>query len=165
MSLGISEFIRHNLMPGERVVAITRIHPMRLVAASILPVLGLLLGLVGIVAGGPGIALAVISIPLALLGSIHVLILFMERLTTEFSCTDRRILIKSGLLTTHLREMPLTKVESLRVVQGLFGKLFGYGTLVVTGSGGTPRRCKNIDELFEFYKRVQEQVALAQKHN
>jgi len=41
--------------------------------------------------------------------------------------------------------------------------VFGYGTLVFKGSGGTRRRCKNIEAPFEFYKRVQEQVAAAQK--
>jgi uncharacterized membrane protein YdbT with pleckstrin-like domain len=90
--------------------------------------------------------------------------LFIERLTTEFSCTDRRILIKSGLLTTQLREMPLGKVEALLMQQGVFGKLFGYGTLVFKGSGGTRRSCRNMESPFEFYKKVQEQVAAAQKH-
>jgi hypothetical protein len=47
--------------------------------------------------------------------------------------------------------------------QGLFGKLFGFGTLVFKGSGGTRTTCSDIEAPFEFYKRVQEQVAAAQK--
>jgi len=86
----------------------------------------------------------------------------VERMTTEFSCTDRRILIKSGLLTTQLREMPLGKIEALLMQQGLFGKLFGYETLDFKGSGGTRRTRSNIEAPFDFYKRVQEQVAAAQ---
>src|SRR5207248_83791 len=88
----------------------------------------------------------------------------VERKSTEFSCTDRRILIKSGLITTRLREMPLAKVEPLRMDQGLLGKIFGYGTLIFKGSGGTQRTCKNIEKPFDFYKKVHEQVALVQQH-
>ena len=86
----------------------------------------------------------------------------IKRLSTEFSCTDRRILIKAGLITTQLREMPLAKVEALSMFQRLFGKLFGYGTLVFKGSGGTRRTCESIEHPFDFYKRVQEQVAISQ---
>lgn len=71
-------------------------------------------------------------------------------------------MIKSGLLTTYLREMPLGKVEALLMRQGVFGKLFGYGTLIFKGSGGTHRTCRDIEAPFDFYKRVQEQVAAAQ---
>jgi hypothetical protein len=63
-----------------------------------------------------------------------------------------------------LEEMPLTKVEALLVEQRLFGKLFGCGTLVFKGSGGTKCTCRNIENPLIFYKRVQEQVALAQQH-
>lgn len=160
----VGPYIRQNLMPGERLVGITRIHPMVLVAPIIVAAFGLFLSLVGIIVGGSGIASAVIGIPMVVIAGIGVLKLLIERLTTEFSCTDRRILIKAGLITTQLREMPLAKIEALLMEQGLFGKIFGYGTLVFKGSGGTRRTCKSIEDPFEFYKRVQEQVAVAQQH-
>jgi uncharacterized membrane protein YdbT with pleckstrin-like domain len=162
----VSSYIRQNLMPGERLVAITRIHQMVLVAPSIVAAIGLLLSLFGIVSGEScTIALAVIvGLPIALIAGFVVLALLIGRLTTEFSCTDKRILIKSGLITTQLRDMPLAKVEALRLEQGLFGKIFGYGTVVFKGSGGTRRTCKSIEDPFDFYKRVQEQVAIAQQH-
>jgi uncharacterized membrane protein YdbT with pleckstrin-like domain len=160
----VTSFISRHLMPGERLIAVTRNHPMVLVAPSIVTAFGLLLSLVGLVAGQSGIAFAIIGIPLAVIAGFAVLALLVERLTTEFSCTDRRILIKSGLLATELREMPLAKVEALLMQQGLFGKIFGYGTLVFKGSGGTRRTCKSIEAPVDFYKRVQEQVAAAQTH-
>jgi uncharacterized membrane protein YdbT with pleckstrin-like domain len=150
-------------MPGERLVAITRIHPLVLVAPSSIAAFGVLLVVVGIAAGGEaGIVFALIGIPLALLAGIFGLVLLVERLSTEYSCTDRRILIKAGFITTQLREMPLAKVEALSMFQGLFGKIFGYGTLVFKGSGGTRRTCKSIEYPFDFYKRVQESVAVSQ---
>jgi membrane protein YdbS with pleckstrin-like domain len=124
--------------------------------------LGLLLSVAGLLTGGNQLALAVVGIPMAVIAGLMVLALLVERLTTEVSCTDRWVLIKTGLLTTQLREMPLAKVEALVMRQGPFGKLFGYGTVVLKGSGGTRRECGRIEEPFAFYRRVQEQVAVAQ---
>jgi uncharacterized membrane protein YdbT with pleckstrin-like domain len=151
-------------MPGERLVAVTRIHLLVLLPPILLAALLLLLALVGVLVGGSAVAFTLAVLPGAILAGVAVLALWVERQTTEFSCTDRRILIKAGLLTTSLREMPLAKVEALVLEQGLFGKLFGYGTLVFKGSGGTRRTCRHIEAPFDFYRRVQEQVAVAQQH-
>ncbi len=160
----VSSYIRQNLMPGETLVAITRIHPMVLVAPGVMAALGLLLSLVGIIAGGTGVVLAVFGVPMAFIAGVVVLSLLIRRVGTEYSCTDRRILIKAGLVRTQLRDMPLAKVEALVMTQGLFGKIFGYGTLIFKGSGGTRRACDHIEDPFTFYKRVQERVAAAQQH-
>jgi hypothetical protein len=61
--------------------------------------------------------------------------------------------------------MPLTKVEALLLQQCFFGKILGYGSLVFKGSGGTLGACKNSEAPFDFYRRVQEQVAGAQKRS
>lgn len=160
LPLMVTDYITRHLMPGERLIAVTRIHPMVMLGPGIITALGFLLCL-GIVAGEK--AFVCVGLPMAIIAGIATLSLLVQRMTTEFSCTDRRILIKSGLLTTTLREMPLGKVEALLMQQGLFGKLFGYGTLVFKGSGGTCRTCSNIEAPFDFYKRVQEQVAAAQQ--
>jgi uncharacterized membrane protein YdbT with pleckstrin-like domain len=172
LPLMVTDYIAQNLMPGERLLAVSHIHPMVLLEPGIMAAVGLSITLVGLVIKDvdlaltidAGLALKVFGIPVVLIAVGRVFILFLKRITTEFSCTDRRILIKSGLLTTRLREMPLGKVEALLMQQGIFGKLFGYGTLVFKGSGGTRRSCENMKSPFDFYKRVQEQVAAAQKH-
>lgn len=173
----VSSYIRKNLMPGEYLVGLTRPHWMVVVVPGSFAIFGLILGFVGILMGVPfdgsskevafmtiGIMIAAAGVAMVLVGLILGLLGLVKRLTTEFSCTDRRLLIKSGLITTRLAEMPLTKIEDLLIEQGLFGKLFGYGTVVFKGSGGTVRVCKHIEAPFAFYKLIQEQVALAQKH-
>lgn len=162
LSLMAASFIQHNLMPGERLVATTQIHPRAVLAQSFVTGCGLFLTWILVFVAGGGLGLVTVGVPAAIMAGGGILLLWIKRLTTEFSCTNRRILIKSGLATTRLREMPLAKVEALRLEQDLFGKLFGYGTLVFNGSGGTKRTCKNIENPFGFYKRVQEQVAHAQ---
>jgi len=153
-------YIPDNLMPGERLVRVARVHPLVPLPPAVIAGIGAFFGVIGFAIGLP--ALGVIGVLVALIAGLVALAWWVEQKTTEFGCTDRRIVIKSGLLTTSVREMPLAKVETLRIERSLFGKLLGYGTLVFKGSGGTRRTCRCIEEPSEFYRQVQEQVARAQ---
>lgn len=159
---GGSTYISRNLMAGEHLVCVTRIHPLVIVPHAILSGYGLLAGSIGFLIGDGAAVIGAGGMLIFGLGSLAVLALLIERMTTEYACTDRRICIRSGVLTKKLREMPLSKVEALLLEQSLFGRLFGYGTLVFNGSGGTRRMCKNIEGPVDFHRQVQEQVALAQ---
>ncbi|HLK10377.1 MAG TPA: PH domain-containing protein [Candidatus Binatia bacterium] len=57
--------------------------------------------------------------------------------TSEFAVTDRRVLVKVGLVSVHTVELLLQKVETIGVDQTFVGRLLGYGTLRITGTGGT----------------------------
>ena len=153
-------YILSNLMTGERLICAARIPPLVVVPSAVLAAFGLFIALIGFASVAP--ALSAIGLVVFLVVTPLVLIRLVEQLTTEYSCTDRRIVIKSGLLTVWVREMPLTKVEALRIEHTLFGRLIGYGTLVFKGSGGTRRTCSCIEEPTDFYRQVQEQVARAQ---
>ena len=48
------------------------------------------------------------------------------------------------------------------VEQGLAGRLFGYGTITLTGTGGTHERFEKIADPMRFRKQVQEQIANVQ---
>jgi hypothetical protein len=55
-----------------------------------------------------------------------------------------------------------TKIEGITVNQGLVGRAWDYGTIVVSGTGGTKEPFKMITKPFDFRKQVQEQIAIAQ---
>ena len=61
----------------------------------------------------------------------------IDRATSEFVITNKRVMIKVGLVSRKTVEMNLAKVESVNVEQTIMGRLFGYGTITVVGTGGT----------------------------
>jgi uncharacterized membrane protein YdbT with pleckstrin-like domain len=61
----------------------------------------------------------------------------ISRKSTELVVTDRRVIAKFGLVSTHSVEIRLDKVESVRVQQGLTGKIFNFGDIMITGTGTT----------------------------
>jgi len=71
------------------------------------------------------------------------------------------VAIKLGFLHRRTLEMVLAKVESLAVDQGMTARLFGYGTLTVRGTGGTPETFACIRAPLEFRRHVNEQLASA----
>ena len=62
---------------------------------------------------------------------------FIARSSTELAITDKRLIVKYGLLSTHSIEIRFNKIETVRVSQGLVGKIFKYGDVIVTGTGST----------------------------
>ena len=60
---------------------------------------------------------------------------WIRRLGTEIAVTDRRIILKHGLIQRHTIEINMDKVESVDVDQSILGRIFDYGTVTVRGTG------------------------------
>jgi membrane protein YdbS with pleckstrin-like domain len=74
----------------------------------------------------------------AAIGAIGLLMLFsawLRRRATEIVVTDRRVIFKRGLLSRHTVEMNVGKIETVDVEQGLGGRLWNYGTVLIHGTG------------------------------
>jgi uncharacterized membrane protein YdbT with pleckstrin-like domain len=80
------------------------------------------------------VAAAVVFALLALIAFIRA---FLRRLGTEIVVTNHRVLYKRGLLARHTVEMNVSKIETVDVEQTLWGRIFGYGDVVIRGTGGT----------------------------
>jgi uncharacterized membrane protein YdbT with pleckstrin-like domain len=80
----------------------------------------------------------------------------VARATSEFAVTNRRVIIKVGLVSRKTVELNLEKVESVGVEQTIFGRLLGYGTIVVVGTGGTKEPFRGIADPMGFRRAVNE---------
>ncbi|MEI6647846.1 MAG: PH domain-containing protein [bacterium] len=76
--------------------------------------------------------------------------------TSEFAITNKRIIIKVGLISRRTLEMNLSKIESVNVNQGILGRILGFGTIVVIGTGGTKEPFAQISDPMAFRKKFQE---------
>jgi uncharacterized membrane protein YdbT with pleckstrin-like domain len=78
------------------------------------------------------------------------------RWSSEFVITNRRIIIKTGFISRKTFEMNLSKIESVNVDQPFMGRIFGYGSMTIIGTGGTRESFHNISKPLEFRKAFQE---------
>ena|SRR3989344_6538855 len=80
---------------------------------------------------------------------------------SEYAITNERILAKTGWIQRYTIELLLEKVESIRVNQTITGRIFGYGTIIVTGTGGTQDIFYNVPDPLKFREKAQEQMEIA----
>ncbi len=155
-------YIQDNLMPNEKILFTARVHP-----AVFLPsvfsfivsigfftyalsprnkgdvVSGLLAGFLLLTAIGFFIY--------SLLLGIQALVIL---LTTEFAVTNKRVIAKRGFIRRHTLEILLPKVESISVNQNVLGRLLNFGTVTVTGTGGTRESFRAIVAPVEVRKKI-----------
>ncbi len=75
---------------------------------------------------------------------------------SEFVITNRRIIIKTGIISRTSFEMNLSKIESVNVDQSIAGRIFNYGSITIIGSGGTRESFHDIAKPLAFRKAFQE---------
>jgi uncharacterized membrane protein YdbT with pleckstrin-like domain len=79
---------------------------------------------------------------------------WIRRITTELAITDRRVIYKSGLLSRHTLEMNRSKVESVDVDQSILGRMFGFGTIILRGTGGSLEPMRMISDPLVFRSHI-----------
>ncbi len=76
--------------------------------------------------------------------------------TSEFVITNKRIIMKTGLISRKTFEMNLQKIESVNVDQSFWGRLLGFGTVSIVGTGGSRESFADISEPLLFRRKFQE---------
>jgi uncharacterized membrane protein YdbT with pleckstrin-like domain len=154
---GYMGYIEQNLMQGELIRYRTRLH--WIVFAS--PVFLIGIGLIFFLSMHSHATTAFVTAgSIFLFGGILLGVSrFIAYKSSEFAVTNKRVLIKIGFIQRHSLELLIQKVEGIGVDQDISGRIFGYGTLIVTGTGGTKEPFKNIENPLEFRKQVQQSLS------
>ncbi|HWA92600.1 MAG TPA: PH domain-containing protein [Rhizomicrobium sp.] len=61
--------------------------------------------------------------------------MMIRKWTTEIGITTHRFIVKTGLFSLHTEEMAIHNIEGVKVSQGFWGRMLGYGTLRIEGTG------------------------------
>lgn len=78
--------------------------------------------------------------------------------TSEYALTNYRVIAKSGWLRQVSFDILLQKVESVKVQQTIFGRLFNYGTVIICGTGGSKDPFFKIRHPLQFRNFIQHQA-------
>lgn len=149
-------YIDSNLLAGEEVVYRTKLHWSVFLCPGALFVLSFFISGPSAEAAAMGMIITLISIGWGVSA-------FIAYKSSEFAVTNKRLLIKTGFIRRNSLETLLVKVEGLQVDQGVLGRVLNYGTIRVTGTGGTSSPFKRIDAPLEFRKKIQGQISSEQK--
>ena len=143
-------YVHKVLLPGEQVVYETGLHWLVYGRAILLTVLAVAFAIGAAALPGSTTSAALVTIALGLaaltafLAALAFLTAAIRRATTELAVTDQRVLFKHGVFSRHTVEMNRSKVESVDVDQSVVGRIFGYGTVVLRGTGGSLEPMPNV---------------------
>jgi uncharacterized membrane protein YdbT with pleckstrin-like domain len=159
-------YLTSNLVPGEQVIYQTRLHWVVMLGNVVVGCLLLAAG-AGVLyyattqAGfeaatvrmmqGTAAALILASVVIIIAG-------LVRRNATEMAVTNRRVIVKTGIVSRRTIEMLLNKVESIEVGETTMGRLLGYGAIIVVGTGGSTEPFRKIAHPLTFRSRLQQQI-------
>ena len=150
-------YVRKVLLPGEQVIYETGLHWLVYGRAIVLFVAAAALSVGALyvphdsqnMALGKNLVLGIAGVVLVL-AIITTIAAAIRRVTTELAVTDQRVIFKRGIFARYTIEMNRTKVESVDVDQSILGRLLGYGTLMVRGTGGSLEPMESISDPLTF---------------
>ena len=159
-------YVQQNLNPGERVLYTTRLHWIVLYRSIFVDAIFSLAGIGllgwGVVGKhterGEAQMAGIVGFTLIVVGGIILALAAVRRNATEMAVTNKRVIIKVGYLTKRTIELFLSKVESVEVEQTLGGRMLGYGSITVRGTGGTNEPFNHVADPLEFRRQVQHQI-------
>ena len=90
-----------------------------------------------------------------IIGLLIAIPMMIRKWTTEIGVTSHRFVEKRGLITLRTNEIALPNIEGVKVVQGILGSLFGYGTVRIEGTGVDAVTTPNIADPVAFVRAIQ----------
>jgi uncharacterized membrane protein YdbT with pleckstrin-like domain len=81
----------------------------------------------------PGVK--ILAFLILLMGVFRYAQMMIVKMTTEIAVTNRRLVYKRGLVARHVGEMNIDRIEGVNVLQGVLGRIFNFGSIMVRGMG------------------------------
>jgi uncharacterized membrane protein YdbT with pleckstrin-like domain len=100
----------------------------------------------------PKILLGLMLLPLYGIGLILWVSAAITYYTTELAITNKRVIAKFGFIRRNTVEMNISKIESIQVDQGILGRIFNFGSVIVSGAGDPKAPIPGISHPLKFRK-------------
>ncbi len=133
------------LQDDEHIVALSAVHGAIFWKSVAVIIIGMLLL--------PSFATS-LGIFLMFVGAVMLGLAWLTRRFLIVVATDKRIIVRSGILYADMIELRYTQVESVELGINIIGQIFGYGSLIITGTGQRRIIVPYISNSLEFRGKV-----------
>jgi len=98
------------------------------------------------------ILLAIPTIGLTLIVAIYE---WLRLRSLEQGTTNKRVILKSGIISRKTEEMRMSSIETVEIDQSVYGRIFGFGNVKVTGRGISDVIFTKIDNPMEVKRSIE----------
>jgi uncharacterized membrane protein YdbT with pleckstrin-like domain len=142
-------YIRDTLIKGEELI-----YEGKLSFWSLLP---------QIVFGIIFLSLCKVTVWFLLAAIISFMVACIAYVSTELAFTNKRVIAKTGFISRTTVELNINKIEAIQVSQGIFGRIFNYGTIVISGAGNPQAPIAGISAPMKFRNKFMEYTSKDEK--
>lgn len=82
-------------------------------------------------------------------------ITWLKLKSVEWGATNKRIIYKFGFIRRTTKEMRIASVESVTIEQGFLARMFGFGSVRITGTGVSNFVLKNVNKPMGVKKTIE----------
>ncbi len=82
-----------------------------------------------------GFIFAIITILTIIIPIIVIGIIYLHKSSTKYAITNKRVIGRSGIISEDFKSSTFKHITSLRVKQGIIGKIFNFGNIIIDTSG------------------------------
>ena len=168
-------YVEQHLIPGESIQYQTKLHWIVMLGHAVIAILLALLAIaipitwasLGAKTKGHSVPGAVYLFALLcfVIGGTLFLVGLLRRRATEMAVTNKRVIVKTGLADRRTVEILLSRIESVAVEEPALGRLLGFGTVTVRGTGGTPEVFEKIYHPLELREQLPRQIGGERRTN
>ena len=97
-------------------------------------------------------------IAVLVIAALPLLTTFLTWHSAEFAVTNKRVILKTGFVESKTAEMFLNKIESVGVDQSIGGRVLGFGSITIRGTGGSLEPFHRVSNPLRFRNEIQEQI-------
>lgn len=147
-------YIQNNLLSGEEIRYVAKLHFFLFVQPIILLLIGAFL------ASSPKEISAMThyaGLLILFFGIVSLLSRILIKVGSSYAVTNKRVVLKTGVVSRKAVDLVLAKCEGLHIKQSVLGRIFNFGTITVT-TGGVSSSYPYIADPLAFRKEINTQI-------
>lgn len=147
-------YIQKNLLSGEEIKYVAKLHFFLFVQPIILLLIGAFL------ASSPKEISAMThyaGLLILFFGIVSLLSRILIKVGSSYAVTNKRVVLKTGVISRRTVDLVLAKCEGLHIKQSVLGRIFNFGTITVT-TGGASSSYPYIADPLALRKEINTQI-------
>jgi uncharacterized membrane protein YdbT with pleckstrin-like domain len=160
----MSSYVKRAMHGDEKIIYAAQLHWVIYQAGVVFVLLGAILGHLGAsfipdllgetLTGYVDTLMTYLSVAVGATGALSLLFAFIRQISTELVITNQRVIAKHGFISTTSYELMMTKVEGATIDQSIWGRIMGFGTLMVKGTGGGISPIDHVADPYVFHSHL-----------
>jgi uncharacterized membrane protein YdbT with pleckstrin-like domain len=157
-------YIDKNLIDGENVIYEARLHWVLFLRPALLSLIFIAVAVALFYFASDSISsnntslMQRIGIVLIVLAVLPIAVGMIRRSAREYAVTNKRVVMQNGVMGRQTEEVFLNKIESIGVDQSVMGRMLGYGTVTIRGTGGSFGPFERVSAPLELRRQIQDQI-------